>query len=175
MYADDTAIYCSSKSAVEISLTLQIELETVTQWFYANKLTLNTKKSKFLLFGNRQSLDRTQDVKLTINNIELERVTTFKYLGITLDECLTFDAHIDRVYKQSCGKLGSIGKVRKCLTKKLTLLLYKSLVLPYLDYGDTIYCCTSQDNLRKIQLVQNKACRLILMVHKRTHVEDMHN
>ena len=84
-----------------------------------------------------------------MNNVKLARVTTFKYLGITLDECLTFDAHIDKVYKHSCGKLGSLGKVRKCLNRKLTLLLYKSLVLPSIDYGDT--------NSKKLQLMRNKA------------------
>ncbi len=55
-----------------------------------------------------------------------------------------------------------------------SLSLYKSLVLPHLDYCDTVYMCTTVQNLNKLQLIQNGACRTILKVPKDTHVDDMH-
>ena len=175
LYADDTALYCSRPTVVEIMLTLHIELESVNQWFRANHLTLNTKRTKFVIFGNKTKLGNIGDVNLTMNNELIERVSTFKYLGIVLDETLSFEQHIDHLYKKCCQKLGAIGKVRDCLNKKLTLQLYKSLVTPHMDYGDVIYMSANKETLAKLQLVQNKACRLILRAHRRTSTDDMHS
>ena len=73
----------------------------------------------------------------------------------------------------SCDRLGSIAKIHKCLTKKLFLLLYTSLVLPYINHGDTINNYTT-GNHNKLQLVQNKPYKLFLMANSRTHISDMH-
>ena len=70
--------------------------------------------------------------------------------------------------------MGAIGKVRDCLNKKLTLQLYKSLVTPHLDYGDVIYMSANKETLAKLQVVQNKACRLILRARRLTSTDEMH-
>ena len=114
------------------------------------------------------------DVNLTMNNEPIERVNMFKYLGIVLNDTLSFEQYIDHLYKKCCQKLGAIGKVRDCLNKKLTLQLYKSLVTPHIDYGDVIYMSANKETLSKLQLVQNKACRLILRVHRLTSTDEMH-
>ena len=109
-----------------------------------------------------------------MNNTMIERVNSFKYLGIVLDDTLSFEQHIDNLYKKCCQKLGAIGKVRNCLTRKLSLQLYKSLVTPHIDYGDVIYISGNKESLAKLQLIQNKACRLILRAHKMTSTDYMH-
>ncbi len=174
LYADDTTLYCFSNMSVEIVLTMQIELETVNQWFRAIRLTLNTEKTKFIIFGNKNKLGNVGNVELTMNNERIERVTSFKYLGIIMDDILSFEQHIDHLYKKCCQKLGAIGKVRDCLNKKLPLQLYKSLVSPHLHYGDVIYMSANKESLAKLQLVQNKACRLVLRAHRLTSTDEMH-
>ena len=155
-------------------LTLHIELKAVNQWFKANHLTLNTKKTKFVIFGDKNRLGNIGDVKLTMNNEPMERVMSFKYLGIVLNDTLSFEQHIDHLYKKCCQKLVAIGKVRDCLNRKLTLQLYKSLITPHIDYGDVIYMSANKESLSKLQLVQNKACRLVLRAHRLTSTDDMH-
>ena len=113
-------------------------------------------------------------MQLTINNQNVEQVTSFKYLGIILDESLNFVEHIDHVYKKSCNKLGAIRKCRKYLNKNLSLLMYKSLVAPLIDYCDIVYMQANQENLQKLQVVQNIACRIILEAGPRDHIDDMH-
>ena len=85
LYADDTALYCGSDTYLDIILNLRIELETVHQWLLLNKLTLNVKKTKFLIYGSKNKLKQVTQLPLHINNEEIERVETFKYLGMMLD------------------------------------------------------------------------------------------
>ena len=79
-----------------------------------------------------------------------------------MDPRLTFNFHIETVCKKSKMRLGAIGRVRKFVTQEICLNLYKSLVMPHLDYGDIVYMHTSNENLAKLQMIQNNACRLIL-------------
>ncbi len=109
-----------------------------------------------------------------INNQEVEQVKSFKYLGFILDESLNYTEHIDYVHNKSCEKLGAIKKCRNFLSNKLTLMLYKSLVAPLIDYCDIIYNNANKTDLTKLQLVQNMACRIILKAGPRDHIDDMH-
>ncbi len=97
-----------------------------------------------------------------------------KYLGVYLDCNLTFDKHVEYIADKAAKKLGVIRKVNECLNRSTVLTLYKSLILPLFDYCDTVYMCTSLGNLSKLQLLQNQACRTILLAGRYTSVKDMH-
>ena len=71
-------------------------------------------------------------------------------------------------------KLGAIRKIRHNLDRGTTLLLYKSLVLPLIDYCDIVYGATFKDKLNKLQLLQNNACRTVLLADMDHHISDMH-
>ena len=175
LYADDTALYTSSSSQIELVLNLRLEISVVDEWLKANRLTLNTKKTKYMIFGTRTLLEHIpEDLNIRIANEKIERVNHMKYLGMILDEKLTFDEHINQTYTKASQKLGILRRSREYLDTTKSLTLYKSLVLPHLDYCDIVYMCTTVQNLNKLQLIQNGACRTILKVPKDTHVEDMH-
>ena len=97
-----------------------------------------------------------------------------KYLGVILDNFLTFDAHIEYVHSKAVKKLGVVRKAREFLDLGTSVQLYQSLVLPHLDYCDIVYSCTSDANLQKLQKVQNSACRILLRSDRRAHIIDMH-
>ena len=176
LYADDTALYNSNKSYIDLMLSLRIEMSTLSQWMLANKLTLNVKKTKLMIFGTKPKLARIPSVPMTLllNNQVVEQVSKFKYLGFILDESLSYNDHIDYIYTKSCQKLGAIRKCRNVLSNNLTLMLYKSLVSPLLDYCDIVYNNANKQNLAKLQQVQNIACRIILKGGPRDHIRDMH-
>ena len=104
----------------------------------------------------------------------LEHVSVFKYLGIILDSKLTFAPHIDNLLAKSRKRINCLWRVGKFVTKDIALLLFKSLVLLHLDYGDIIYQHCSQDLLMRLQYVQNNACRMILLAGKYANVATMH-
>ena len=174
LYADDTALYVNGESQIDIMLSLRIELSVVNEWLRANKLTLNASKTKYIVFGSRNKLQVKPDLNLSIGGKKIERVACMKYLGVQLDEFLTFDEHINYIHQKSSKKLGVLRRSREFLDRSTSLLLYKSLIVPYINYCDLVYMCTTAANLSKLQILQNTACRIILQVDKHTHIDYMH-
>ena len=101
-------------------------------------------------------------------------VSSTKYLGVLLDEHLTFDDHINYIHKKASNKLGILYRAKDYLDRQTKILLYKSLILPHLDFCDIVYMSTTEYNLNKLQLIQNTACRTILGADKDTSIKDMH-
>ena len=92
-------------------------------------------------------------------------------MGVILDKNLNFNNHIDFLVKKSTQKLGALGKVRKCVRRSTALMLYKIMNLPHFDYCSIIYMNTSELNLPKLQVIQNSACRIILLADRDSHVQ----
>ena len=110
-----------------------------------------------------------------IDEQPIEQVYNFKYLGLILDDKLPFDQHVDYIHGKSVKKLVIVRKTRSFLDRVTSTLLYKSLVLPYLDNCDIIYSNMGAANLNKLQLLQNGACGTLLLTDRRTSVKEMHN
>ena len=88
MFADDTNLFCSGKHMKTLFQTANIE----AIWFQANKISLNQSKTKFTLFYKSWDNDNL-GLKLPIlkiNNFEIERASSIKFLGIMVDKNLTF-------------------------------------------------------------------------------------
>ena len=153
MYADDTVLYASDHNE------LQKSLDQFTKWCSGNKLSLNVSKTKQMVFGTRNMIKKARTVQLKIKGLPLQTVPTYKYLGITLDSALTLNYHVKSVAGMISHKAILLGKIRKFLTEKVALKMYKSMILPYFDYGDVIYNNTNQDGLDKLQRLQNRICK----------------
>ena len=95
MYADDTTLYCDIKDVPTYENVLNVELCKITNWLAANKLSLNVDKTKFMVFHS----DKKKVVypKLLINNIEIERVDYFNFLGLQLNHNLNWNKHVNYV------------------------------------------------------------------------------
>ena len=96
-----TVLFCSAKSAIELEQKLNSELLNLSHWFAANRLSLNTSKDKFMVFANNAKLTRLNDVNLLINNCPLNRVESFKYLGITLSPTLSWQIMLKQYLTKS--------------------------------------------------------------------------
>ena len=76
MYADDTTIYCNINQNVS-AIVINAELEKVNKWLFSNKLSLNIKNTKFMVFHHNQKQVQYSNIK--INNIEINRVSQFNF------------------------------------------------------------------------------------------------
>ena len=82
-----TVIYFSATSPGLIKQVLQNDLNYVEQWLQENKLVLNQSKTKWMLFGTRQKLEHSSDIEIQFHGQNsIERISSFCYLGVTLDE-----------------------------------------------------------------------------------------
>ena len=98
LYAEDTVIFSAASSIDQLQLNVSLDLKNVSNWLTANGLFLNLKKTEYVLFGTRQRLIRSESHSpLCMEGNEVNQVKSFKYLGVLLDECLSFNDHINYV------------------------------------------------------------------------------
>ena len=137
---DDTALLIRGKDPVLTEEQLNSEIVNVARWFDANKLAMNTSKTKIMHFRHCRNIRSNFDLCVTVNNEIMEPVNQFKYLGVTLDTHLSFDAHIDKVCSKVNARNGILRHVRNFVSKDLATQLYKSSVDLHFRYCNYIYC-----------------------------------
>ena len=162
LYADDTVIYCSGKNIADIKYKIQLNIDKFVNWCNTNKLTINTKKTKLMVFGSRYNIkNTTKDLDISINNEILQSVPTYKYLGISLDQTLSYNYHLKNVVNSISHKLYVFSKIRRFFNIKSATTVYKTMILPYFDYGDAILMFSNGKLLRKLDRLHFRGLRII--------------
>ena len=140
LFADDTNAVYADKNLKSLESTVNQELCKLFDWLTANKLTLNIKKTNFVIFRPAQR-KLTYHPKIMIfdndqnKNVALECKEFVRYLGIIIDNNLSWKHHIDHVAIKMSRTVGLICKLRHFLPRHTLLTIYRSLVAPYLTYG----------------------------------------
>ena len=97
------------------SNNIHSELNDIFVWLCVNRLALNVKKTKYMIFHYRQRDIRNIIPSLIINNEPVERVTEFNFLGLTIDETLSWHPHVRKISNKISRILGMIGRLKKFL------------------------------------------------------------
>ena len=129
----------ASKSVSEIQAQLTGGLTNVLSWLHANFLILNLEKTKIMLVGTHQRTAEADDQVIEISNTRLERVNKFKYLGVLLDNTLSWKDHIEYIGNKISSRLGVLRRARKVLPKPTCQMLYNTIVLPLFDYCSPVW------------------------------------
>ena len=95
-----------------------------------------------------------------MNNVKIQQVPTFKYLGVTLDATLTYKSHITSMVNTILHKKFVLGKVLRHLTTSAAILIFRTMIVPYFDYCDVIYQGAAKDELDLLQRLQNKCLKM---------------
>ena len=125
----------------------------------SNKLTLNLSKSNLMIIPPKKQLPEKCALFLDFSQISLCK--TEKYLGITIDDSLNFDAHIKFLENKLACSLGIQFKTRQYLNTSTLVQLYYSTFHAYLSYGVIIWGSTFKSYLNKLSSLQNKVVRII--------------
>ncbi len=157
MYADDILIYKTISSVSDLS-PLQLDCDKIAHWVNSKKLVLNVDKTKFMLVSNRHNF--LPDAHVYINNNEIERVTTFKYLGVTLSDKLSWSIHINNITKQARKLLGFLYRSFYKTNPDLIFTFYKTVVRPILDYNCLVWNPHLSKDIQKLEGVQKFALRM---------------
>ena len=159
LFADDTTVfYCADSKDPNTEKILNTELEKVSCWLAANKLSLNVKKSNFLHF--HQGTSKKIPLKLTLNSTLVEEKTSTKYLGAFIDNKLSWKIHIQHIKTKLARNIGLISKIRH-YAKDACLTLYHSLIQSHINYNILNWTCTHKTNLDSIEKKIKKAIRII--------------
>ena len=99
---------------------------------------------------------------LTINNFPIEQVSSTKSLGVSIDENLSWNTHIETVCKKISSALGLIKRIRDFVPFYTLLNIFNGLVKPQFDYCSLVWDCCSTGLAEKLQKLQNRAARILL-------------
>ena len=165
LFADDTSVFVSGKNLCSLIEIMNNELGKLAEWMCINKLSLNVKKTKFMLFTIRNvPISDT----LYINGETIERVDNFKFLGVLIDAKLTWNDHVQFIKKKISKGLGIMYKAKKVLMPSTLLTLYYSFIYPYMLYCIEVWGTASVESLKSIYKLQKRAMRMIKSVPMRT-------
>ena len=162
MYADDTVLFSAdTKFSLSVS-KVQNDLNAVSTWCHTNGIMVNTDKTKVMVFSSKLGLSKLDSFEIRFDDVPLQIVTSYKYLGITLDSQLTYNSHVRQIISSASNKLKQFQRMRSFLTIRAAILVYKSMLLPILEYGDIFLSAASALNRKKLQTLQNKGLRCAL-------------
>lgn len=136
-------------------------LKKLFEWTSKNEMEVNLEKTKYQLFTMRNNLQRP---KLFYNNLKVKETTCQRYLGVILDQRLTFRPHINEVCEKSSNRLKILKRLTGTTwgTSMDTLkLTYTTYILPVLCFGGELLICASKTNCNKLDVIQNQALRII--------------
>jgi len=162
LFADDTTVFYSNSDINNVYDTINCELKEVCNWFKCNKLSLNAAKTNLMFIGKPyQTKHITDNRHIYLDGCKLTRVSDAKFLGITLDENLTWKSHINAISKTCSRNLGVLNKLKHVLPKTSLYQLYCTLILPYLSYGILLWGSANKENLNRIFKLQKRALRRV--------------
>lgn len=179
LFADDTKIYAAGSDLGELSNRLNADLARVSEWLKDNQMALNLSKSKFMVIGKSNSLNKAaadiENLNIVIDGEKLERVNSIKYLGVIVDNKLEFKEHAQYICNKMSFKLHTLQQIARDMSLNVKFRLYKALIAPQLSYCGTIFCHLNLNEIKKFQCIQNRAMRFILKVGRRTEINQMLN
>ena len=165
-FADDTTLSqnisffrsetCSLTHS-QLERRINVELQHVYDWLCVNKLSLNVSKTRSMVFHNPKFPTASVPYNLEINSEKVESVSEFNFLGIVLDEFLTWKPHVKKVSAKISRSLGIIKRVRNFLPIQALKSLYNALIVPHLNYGLKLWGPRS----KAVALIQKRAIWVI--------------
>ena len=174
LYADDTALFTSSKDSNTIITKLQADMDRLKTWCHNNRLTVNAEKTKILIFGNKKQRKKIGDIKIAFDGELIEEVNHYTYLGVKLDQTLNYDLHAKLIIQRVSDKIVYLKRVRRFINATAALNIYKNMILPILEYGDVLFLSLKGAVRKRLQTLQNKALKCALGLDPFTGSEEVH-
>ena len=160
LFADDTNIYFESDSIKHLQKVVNKELRPVKKWLDANKLALDVDKTNFVIFQSAQNY-LNESINIKIGNQHVKQAKYVKFLGLLLDENLSWRYHLCELSKKLSRTCGIFFKIRHLLPTNVLVSLYNSLFSSFLQYGIIVWGLTYEVHTKPIYLLQKKVVRAI--------------
>lgn len=169
LFADDATFLCSGKNIDEATCIMNSELEKIYSWLNLNKLSLNYKKTHYMIFGPK-ILTNTINTSIFINNISIARVSMVSFLGFKLADNLSWLEHIKFISCKVSKITGILFKIRKKIPFNIMKKIYYSLIYPYLSYGVIIWGNSPQSHMSNLIKSYNNFIRCLFLLNKYDHI-----
>ena len=160
MFADDSTIISTKKNLPELFTSISKELMNIDAWLIANKLSVNIKKTNYILSQTVGS-HCPENLTVRLRNVPIQKVSSIKFLGLHLQENLSWKLHMEHVLtKVRCG-LSIVRKVKSYLNQESLFILYHTMIMSHILYCITIWCHDNKTIVQKLQRSVNNFIRII--------------
>jgi len=168
-YADDSQLYTKLSAGPSSGLDrLQRCVSSLQRWFWSNGLLLNPDKSSIAFFGTRARLHKsTLPSNVTVAGASVAVSDSLRILGVTIDNCLSMDSHVNETVRSCNYHLQALRHIRPSITRDVANTIACSLISSRIDYCNSLLFGVSGLNLDKLQRVQNRAARIVCGVGRR--------
>ena len=157
MYADDTSIIVTSPNLETLQEQNDKIFQDVNKWFKVNQLALNYNKTQYLQFNTKNSMDYT--LKLNFKGNYVKNSPQTKFLGLTIDDTLSWKAHIDHIMSKLNTACFVVRMIQPIMSSETLRMVYFAYVHPILSFG--IIFWGNQPHGEKIFKKQKGAVRII--------------
>ena len=168
IFADDTNFFVSGNNESEINNILNIELSKIYRWFSCNKLMINLEKTCYMIFKPKNKIIDENKLQLYMHTFRLRKVTQTKFLGVIIDERLTWKEHINDICCKLSKSVGALYRLKQFIPKQILLTLYNTMILPYITYCNIVWGHCAIYLTNRILILQKRAVRIISNSHPLT-------
>ena len=155
-FADDTTLSIAGRDLDELVQVTNAELARVDAWLQCNRLSLNINKTHFTIFSNK---NKTMNDSIKIRGVNIEQKKCVKFLGVLIDDRLSFSNHIQHVIGKVSKSCGMLHKLKNYVTAELLRSIYYALVYPYLNYAISVWGASSLTCLSKLCKLQDRCIK----------------
>ena len=173
LFADDTTLVCVAPTEELLMSTINAAMSRICTWLKINHLDLNIDKSNFVIFSRSPNFYPWFTEIISERGI-IKRTRFTKYLGINVDETLSFKDHVKSVSKILSRNLGIMRKLKHIFPPNVLRLLYFSLIHPYILYCSSIWLGTFPSIVHPIRVIQNNAIRVFCGVGNQESLRSMY-
>ena len=160
LFADDSNVFVIAKDPATLKTNMIKVILNLCEWFNANKLTINMKKTAYTIFTSNSKVPGSLN-NIMINGTKVDRVQSVKYLGMTLDEKLNWKEHTEKLLTKLTKTNQAFKIVKNFVSKKQKAALYYAYFYSALQYGIEVYSQGPSNNLKKLQVKQNRALKTL--------------
>ena len=148
-------------------------MNAIFNWFCANRLSLNASKTQYMIINPPHKNLYLSAHGLKIDNVILSKVTSCKFLGITLDESLSWRKQLSSINSKISKALFVIKQVKLSLPIENLHTLYFSLLHPHITYGILAWGNANNNLLQNTQTIQKRAMRTIYNKRYNSHTDPL--
>ena len=159
LYADDANIIVTANTIEEVYNQIVSLIDNLEDWVHCNGLTLNLKKTKYLIFSRSKV---ALPCPLNISQTPIERKTETRFLGVIVDESLNWSRHVKTVIAKMSRYVGIMYKIKKLLPLKARLQIYHSFVQSHINFCSLVWGFSCKSNIEAIFCKQKKGLRAVI-------------
>ena len=177
LFADDTTLQISGNSIDTLFDRANYNLKKIENWFKTNRLTINAKKTKFILHSPTKTMVRPSNLIFVGVLIDLidpnQPEKSFKFLGLNVDQNLDWEQHCSITTSKINSTCFALNQSKNFLPFTSRKNIYTSLIISRLRYGALIFGGATKQNLIKLISQQKKAVRNLTSKPKKYHTEQL--